>query len=153
MNAIAYGGKEGNRVHHNFAQDIVLKVDEPWYRTGRDICIDNFFTSYTLSNRLLQQNLTLLGTVRRHRRVVPLVLRQKDELYRRKFVFNHGDEICLVAYQAKQNKNPVMMLSFSHSDPSVDNGESKQPQMILDYNASKGGVDTFDQNLEELSCR
>ena len=98
LNAIAYGGKKGNRVHYNLAQNIVLKVVEPWYGTGRDICTDNYFTSYTLGNQLLQQNLTLLSTVRRHRREVPLVLRQKDELYRSKFIFNHGDRICLVAY-------------------------------------------------------
>ena len=76
-----------------------------WYGTGRDICTNNYFTSYTLANQLLQQNLTLLGTVCRHRRNVPLVLRQKD-MYWSKFVFNHGDGICLVAYQAKRNKDP-----------------------------------------------
>ena len=153
LNAIAYGGKEGNRVRYNLAQDIVLKIVEPWYGTGRDICTRNYFTSYTLANKLFQQNLTLLGTVPRHCREVLLVLRQKDELYRSKFVFNHRNRICLVAYQAKRNKNPVILLSSSHSDPSVDSGESKKPQMILDYNANKGGVDIFDQNLEEFSCR
>ena len=125
LNAIAYDGKEVNRVHHNFAQDIVLKVVETWYGTGRDICTDNYFTSYTLANQLLQQNLTLLGTVRRHRRVILLVLQQKDELYRSKFVFIYGDRICLVAYQAKRNYNPAILLSSSHSDPSMDSGESK----------------------------
>ena len=63
LNAIAYAGKEGNCFHYNLAQDIVLKVVEPWYGTGRDICTNNYFTSYTLANRLLQQNLKLLGTV------------------------------------------------------------------------------------------
>ena len=124
LNAIAYAGKEGNRIHHNLAQDIVLKVVKPLYGTGRDICTDNYFTSYTLANQLLQQNLTLLGTVCRHRRNVPLVLRQKD-MYWSKFVFNHGDGICLVAYQAKRNKNPVILFNSSHSDPSVDSSESK----------------------------
>ena len=124
---------------------MVLKVVEPWYGTGRDICTDNYFTSYTLANQLLRQNLTLLGTVRQHRREVPLVLRQKTKLYRSKFIFNHGNRICLVAYQAKRNNNPVILLSSSHSDLSVDSGESKKPQMILDYNASKGGVDIFDK--------
>ena len=52
--------------------------------------------------------------------------------------------------QAKRNKNPVTLLSSSHSDPSVDSGKSKKPQMILDYNASKGSIDIFDQNLEEF---
>ena len=31
LNAVAYAGKEGNRIHYNLAQDIVLKVVEPWY--------------------------------------------------------------------------------------------------------------------------
>ena len=83
LNVIAYAGKEGNRIHHNLAQDIVLKVVEPWYSTERDICTNNYFTSYTLVNQLLQQNLTLLGTVCRHRRNVPLVLRQKDMVFMR----------------------------------------------------------------------
>ena len=77
LNAIAYGGKKGNRVHHNLAQDIVLKVVEPWYGTGRDICTDNYFISYTLANQLLQENVTLLSTVHRHHREVSLVWRQK----------------------------------------------------------------------------
>ena len=77
LNAIAYGGKESNRVHHNLTQDIVLKVVEPWYGTGKDICTDNCFTSCTLANQLLQENLTLLRTVCRHRRKVPIGFRQK----------------------------------------------------------------------------
>ena len=54
---------------------------------------------------------------------------------------------------SQTKKNPVILLSSSHSDPSVDSGESKKQKMILDYNASKGGVDIFDQNLEKFSCR
>ena len=123
LNAVAYGGKEGNRVHHNLAQDIVLKIVEPWYGTGRNVCTDNYFTSYSLAQLLLQQNLTIMGTVRRHRREIPLPLRQKDDLYSSKFVFNHTDAICLVAYQAKSNKKPVMLFSSTHTDPSVANDE------------------------------
>ena len=150
VNAIAYGGKEGNRVHHNFAHDIVLKVVKPWYGTGRDICTYNYFTSYTLANQLLQQSLTLLDTVRRHHRKVLLVWRQKNKLYRSKFIFNHRDGIFLVTYQAKRNKKPIILLSSSNSDPSVNSGESKKSRMILEYNTSKCGVDTFDQNLKKF---
>ena len=127
LNAIAYGGKEGNRVHHNLAQDVVMKLLEPWYGTGRDVCTDNYFTSYSLTQQLLQENLTILGTVRRHRREIPLTLRQKTELYSSQFVFNHSDGICLVAYQAKRNKQPVMLLSSTHTEPSVASDESKKP--------------------------
>jgi len=153
LNAMAYGGKEGNSVHHNLAQDVVMKLLQPWYGTGRDVCTDNYFTSYSLAQQLLLQNLTLLGTVRRHRREIPLVMRSKADLYSSRFIFNHDDGICLVAYQAKKNKGPVMLLSSSHGDTAVESDETKKPLMILEYNARKGGVDMFDQNVEEFSCR
>ena len=50
-----------------------------------------------------------------------------------------------------KKKNPVMLLSSSHSDASVDN-EQKKTLIILDYNERKSGVDMFNQNIEEFSC-
>ena len=72
------------------------------------MCTDNFFTSYNLAKLLLQGNLTLLETIRRHRREVPGSLNRIMEIYFSKFLFNHVNGICLVAYQAKKNKNPTM---------------------------------------------
>ena len=66
LNDIPYGGKEGDQVHRNLAQDNVMRLLEPYFGTGRDVCTDNFFTSYDLAKLLLQENLTLLG-IRRHR--------------------------------------------------------------------------------------
>ena len=60
--------------------------------------------------------------------------------------------MCLLAYQAKKNKKPIMLLS-SHIDSFVAVGECKKPLAILDYNQEKGGVDRFDKNLKEFSCR
>ena len=61
LNAIVYGGKEGNCVYHNLAQDVVMKVLEPWHWTGRGICTDNYFRSCSLAQQMLQENLTILG--------------------------------------------------------------------------------------------
>ena len=58
VNAIAYGGKEGDQVHKNLGQDSVLKVLEPYYGTGRNECMDNIFTCYNLAKLLLEKNLT-----------------------------------------------------------------------------------------------
>ena len=77
----------------------------------------------------------------------------KMELYNSKFVYNHQDGICLVAYQAKKNKLPVIMLSSSHFEGVVSTDEARKPEMILEYNKQKGGVDMFDENVEEFSCR
>ena len=59
----------------------------------------------------------------------------------------------LVGHQAKRNKKPVVLLSSTHTNSLVTADECKKPLMILDYNQRKGGVDMFDENLEEFSCR
>ena len=104
LNGILYGGKEGDQVHRNLVQDIVMQLLEPYFGTGRDVCTDNFFTSYNLAKLLLQKNLTLLGRTRKHCREVPGSLNRKKEIYFRKFLFNHVNGTCVVAYQAKKNK-------------------------------------------------
>ena len=78
LNGIPYDGKEGDQVHGNLAQEIVMRLLEPYFGTGRDVCTDNFFTSYNLAKLLLQENLTLLGTIRRHRREVTESLNKKN---------------------------------------------------------------------------
>lgn len=51
----------------------------------------------------------------------------------------------MVSYQAKQNKN-VVLLSFEHDDHSVDIDSKTfgKPEIILFYNARKWGVDVVD---------
>ena len=98
-----------------------MRLLEPYFGTGRDVCTDNFITSYILAKLLLEENLTLLGTIKRHRREVPGSLKRKMEIYSSKFLFNHVNGICLVAYQAKKNKN----LIFSHADNLVSTNKTK----------------------------
>ena len=152
LNAMAYGGREGDRVHRNLRQDVVMKLVESYFETGRDVCTDNFFTTYNLAKLLLEKKLTILGTVRTQRRDVPRSMVNKMELYNSKFIYNHQDGICLVAYQTKKNKLPVIMLRSSHFEGVVSTDEARKPEMILDYNKQKG-VDMFDEHVEEFSCR
>ena len=153
LNAIAYGGKEGDQIHRNLGQDIVLRFLEPYYETGRDVCTDNFFTSYDLAKLLPEKCLTIFGTIRNHRREMSHSLNNRMELYSSTFLYNHHDDVCLVAYQPKRNKKPVVLLSSTHTNSSVTADECKKPLMILNYNQRKDGVDMFDENLEEFSCR
>ena len=111
LNGIPYGGKEGDQVHPNLAQDIVMRLLEPYFGTGRDVYTDNFFTNYNLAKLLLQKNLTLLKTIRRHRREVPGPSKREIEIYSCKFLFNHVNGICLVAYQTKKTKTPSCYLA------------------------------------------
>ena len=131
----------------------MLRLLESYYGTGRDVCTDNFFTSYNLAKLLLEKSLPMFGTIRNHRREIPHSLNSKMELYTSTFLYNYDDGVCLVAYQAKRNKNPVVLLSSTHTNSSITADERKKPLMILDCNKRKGGVDMFDEKLEKFSCR
>ena len=134
-------------------EDIVFRLLEPYYGTGRDVCTDSFFTSYNLAKLLLEKSLTIFGTIRNYRREILHSLNNRMELYSSTFLYNHDDGVCLVAYQAKRNKKPVVLLSSTHTNSSVTADECKKPLMILDYNQRKDGVDMFHENLEKFSCR
>ncbi|XP_062559061.1 piggyBac transposable element-derived protein 4-like [Armigeres subalbatus] len=49
----------------------------------------------------------------------------------------------LVSYSTKKNKN-VILLSTTHDDGIID-VETRKPEIIMDYNRTKGGVDTVDK--------
>ena len=117
------------------------------------MCARLVFLSNNFAKLLLEKNLTLLGTVRAHRREIPTILNNRIEVFSSMFLYNHEDGECLVAYQVKRNKKLVILLSSTHTENSVTTDECKKPLMILDYNQRKGSVDMFDENLEKFSCR
>ena len=71
LNGIPYGGREGDQIHRNLVPDIVMQLLEPYFGTGRDVSTDNFFYKLQSCQTAPAENLTLLGTTRRHRREVP----------------------------------------------------------------------------------
>ena len=83
---------------------MTLKLLEPYYGTGKDVCIVNIFLSYNVAKLLLEKNLSLLGAIKTHRREIPTSLNNRIELFSSVFLYNHEDGVCLVAYQAKKNK-------------------------------------------------
>lgn len=148
-----YGGRNpGEPPHRNLAADVVMTLTEPFFGSGRDVCTDNYFTSHSLARQLLEKNLTLLGTIRSNRREIPPLLRERQGIYESRFLFDHDNGISIVAYQSKRNKN-VLLLSSSHTSTQVTADDKKKPLLIMDYNKQKGGVDTFDQNVEEFTVR
>ena len=93
---------------------------------------------------LLEKSLTIFGTIRNHRREIPHFLNNRMKLYLSTFRYNHDDGVCLIAYQTKRNKKPVVLLSSTHTNSSVTANECKKPLMILDYNQRKGDFNMFD---------
>ena len=154
LNAEVYTGRGQNQpVHRGLAKDVVMKLCEPFHHSGREIVTDNFFTSHALAVALLEKNLTLLGTLRLCRVEIPNVLRDKSRpVESTKFLYDHDNKIVLASYIPKRNKN-VVLLSSSHAGNTVFPNHANKPEMILDYNIGKKGVDQFDQNIEKFTCR
>ena len=65
-------------------------------------------------------------------------------------LYDHSNNILLLSYVPKRNKN-VLMMSSSHCFVSITDCH-KKPAVIKDYNKHKGVVDTLDENCEEFNC-
>jgi len=57
----------------------------------------------------------------------------------------------LVSYVSKKRK-AVILLSTMHHAPNVASDKIMKPEIILDYNMTKGEVDTYDQMIHKQHC-
>jgi hypothetical protein len=55
-----------------------------------------------------------------------------------------SDKLMMVSYVPKRNK-AVILLSTMHHTSEVSSDDKHKPEIILYYNATKGGVDAVDQ--------
>ena len=153
LKGVIYSGRDSDSgPHRNLANDIVMKLCSVYIGTGRDVYVDRCFTSHGLVCNLLQQNLTLVGTIVANRREVPSKFKAAKgrEIESTEALYDHSNKILLLSYVPKRNKN-VLMMSSSHSSISITDCH-KKPTVITDYNQHKGGADTLDENCEEFSC-
>lgn len=120
--------------------------------SGRNVTCDNFFTTFDLAKHLMENNLSILGTVNKKRRFIPaeMMPHQTREIFSTEF--GHSDNVVLCSYVPKKNK-AVVLWSTYHYD-FVVHGEDKKmkPAMIVDYNQTKEGTDTMDQMLGYYTC-
>nr|XP_023668632.1 piggyBac transposable element-derived protein 1-like [Paramormyrops kingsleyae] len=141
--------------HHKgerLAENLVMSLMEPFLDDGRNVTTDSFFTSLSLSHRLLQRNTTLLGTVNKVCRELPPSA--KDTAEREEFstsVFRNGS-VSLTIYTPKKKKT-VCLLSSLHRDVTIGDCRKRKPNTINDYNHMKCGVDVLDQMARMYSVR
>ena len=122
----------------NSPGDVVEQLCSGIFGTGRNITLDNWFTSYDLAEKMLRHQITLVGTLRKNKRHIPpefLDLRNRDE---NTSLFGFGDKCTLVSYIPKKKKN-VLILSTLHNDDKIDEetGTARKPEIVTFYNATK----------------
>ncbi|CAI6351009.1 unnamed protein product [Macrosiphum euphorbiae] len=142
-----YAGK--NQVNgKGLACRVVLELSNPFLNAGRTIVTDNFYTSLPLANELLDNNTHLIGTLRSNRIRLPEIFKTKlrpGEIIGR-------ENINGIVVAKWHDKRDVSMMSTKHNINMVETGKKNRknepilkPQIILDYNAGKAGIDLSDQ--------
>ena len=154
LRATPYVGKE-DRPQIGVAEHVVMSLMEPYHNTGQNVTTDNYFTLLKTAKNLLQHNITMVGTMRKNKREIPLELHadtKQQPLYTSRFLFT-TDGIKILYYKAKKKKD-VFLLSSIHTAPVVNENETKKkPKAILYYNSTKGGVDIADEMLRCCSTK
>ena len=80
INSFAYVEKDEMRSSTECVFDrVVMQFMRPYLCKGRNVTTDSYFTSVKLANQLKEKQTSLLGTVNKIRREVPLPLRKKKE--------------------------------------------------------------------------
>lgn len=156
-----YSGKQpdGPFKVQNTASDVVKRIAEPILNTGRNLTMDNYFTSIPLAKDLLANRTTMVGTLRKNKREIPALFVNTKDRSIPSSVFGFRKDIVLLSYKPKPQKN-VLMLSTLHSEGNIDpdSGEREKPEIITFYNLTKGGVDVVDElkstySVSRFCCR
>lgn len=149
VTAIPYIGKEIRPNKEPLPDYYVKTLSEPIHGTGRNLTMDNWFTSIPLADKMLaDHNLTIVGTLRKNKREIPpsFLPNKRKEIMSSQFVFDN--QKTLVSFTPKKAKS-VLLLSTMHAGDTID--ENGKPEIINFYNSTKGGVDTFDQMVHTYS--
>lgn len=142
---------EGPYRTSNSPQDVVLRLCEPIYYSNRNITLDNWFTSINLVKKLSEKKLTVIGTIRKNKRELPKEFTQPQHPVKSS-LFGFSETCTLVSYIPKKNKN-ILLVSSVHDDDCIDKSTPEdKPMIIIDYNKTKGGVDTVDQLCSYYDC-
>lgn len=144
---------EGPFKKSNSPDAVVERLCEPIYGSGRNVTLDNWFTSVSLVQKLLEKKLTVVGTIRKNKRELPVEFVTPTGRKVKSSLFGFQENCTLVSYVPKKNKN-VLLISSMHHDDAIDpaTGEDCKPEIITLYNSTKGGVDTVDQLCSNYNC-
>ncbi|XP_072392484.1 uncharacterized protein [Diabrotica undecimpunctata] len=126
---------------------MVERLIQPNSGSNRNVTFDNWYTSYELMIKLLNEHkLTSVGMLRKNKRCIPaqfLILQNREQMTS---LFGFQKDITLLSYVPKKNKN-VLLLSTMHHDKAIDEATSDKNllEIISFYNFTKSGVDVVDE--------
>ncbi|CAK1599162.1 unnamed protein product [Parnassius mnemosyne] len=140
-----YAGKNMDTINTT-PTNVVMNMCEGYFNRGHTLHTDNWYTSIDLARRLLEKQTHLVGTVKKNRRGLPKKVTNTKLKKGHYCAEESRDGITVMKWKDKRD---VLVLSTKHSVRFVEiikRGQVvKKPQIVLEYNKAKGGVDLADQ--------
>lgn len=128
----------------------VLRLCKDFENTHRNITADNWFSSVELMEKLLERGLTYIGTLKKNKRHIPPSFQASKTREPKTSLHGFTKDFTLVSYVPKKYK-AVLLISSMHHSAQID-PETNKPEVIIDYNMTKGGVDEVDKKCSNYSC-
>lgn len=134
----------------NKVDDLVRYLVKDVTKSGRNVTMDRYFTSVPLVEELRDAGLSVVGTLRANRALLPREMtsptgREADST---QFAYRNG--VQLTSFCPRAGK-VVLVASTMHKLPLVD-AITKKPEPVLFYNCTKGGVDIIDAIIEDAGA-
>lgn len=123
---------------------VIVELCEDLLDQGRLIIADNWYTSIPLAEYLLTRKTDLCGTLRKNRKNIPLLVKNK-KLKRGEQIAAQKNHVTILKWKDKRD---VLMVSTCHADEqTMSSGRNPRPKpnMILEYNDRKKGIDLSDE--------
>lgn len=150
-----YSGKEATEQNESESktEKLVMKLMRPYLLRGHHIFMDNYYNSFTLSQKLLDLKTHSTGTLRANRKGNPKDITQKN-IKKGEHVWARKNKVYVSKWK---DKRPVLMIT-TKKHPSIIEvrnrfGKTKlKPAEVDMYNQYMSGVDRSDQMVAYYSC-
>ena len=126
FNANIYVGKQPRAPpEKNLGYNVVANLTAPLQGSRRNVSMDHFFTSVSVARTLLQHRLTVVGTVGKCKREIPVCIKAAKSRQKKTSVFGFNNQLTMVSYIPKKNK-AVILLSTMHHGISIVKEDPKK---------------------------
>ena len=153
-NAQIYQGKSKHGPEVGQFERVVRDLSSNIQGSGRNITMDNLFSSVKLAKELLSQGPSMIGTIRKNKVEIPQSFQASKtrDVFSTEFGFSTDESMMICSYVPRKRR-AVMMLSTRHYERELQMEPPFKPSVITDYNKSKSGVDTLDQLVKNYTCK
>lgn len=127
----------------------IMELTVPYPRHGRVMMTDNWFSSLQAADALKKKGLDFVGTIRDKPYLPEPLSTMKIRVGESVAMYHYEQNVTLISHQAAKLNEYSSLPPFTTNLP-LKKKVKADSQMF--YNATKGGVDNFDQLCANTSC-